>query len=93
MWNFDVFPTDPQPGSLFLAPRGTDATAPGAYIYDAYGNMIWDGSAYGEAMSFTPFTYQNQSVIALWQGEFHEAGYGTGHGLLLDETYSVIANM
>lgn len=94
MWNFNVFPSEtPQEGSIFIAPRGTDAVAPGPYIYDAYGDLIWDGSAYGESMSFATYTYQNNTVIALWQGSFNSAGYGSGHGLLLDDTYSVIANM
>lgn len=44
-------------------------------------------------MTFTPTTYQNQSVLALWQGEFNPSGYGNGYGLLLDETYTVVANI
>lgn len=91
-FNFVEFPQNAD-GHLFLAPRGKDVKKGGATIFNWDGELVWDGSEYGEAMSFAPFKYQDQDVIALWQGEFNSNGYGSGYGLVLDQSYSVVANV
>lgn len=100
MFNFNIPPTaEREPGSLFIAPWGDswEKSKAGPYIVDANGELIWDGTAepwnFRQSMSFTPFVYQGQPVLALWQGEFNPGGYGNGYGLILDETYSVVANI
>lgn len=93
MFNFEVFPSSPSPDALFLAPRGTNVTKPGPYIFDSLGELIWDGSVYGESMAFSPATYQDQPVIALWNGKFDKRGFGDGHGLVLNQSYAVVANL
>lgn len=93
-FNFQKYPEAPrEAGHIFIAPRGTSVEKVGAYIFTADGDLVWDGSSYGQAMSFTPFMYKGQPVIALWQGEFNGNGYGMGHGLLINQSYDVIANM
>lgn len=93
-FNVQKFPdTSLGAGYLFIAPRGTSVEAPGAYIFSGDGELIWDGSEFGQAMSFTPKMYKGQPVIAMWQGEFNANGYGMGHGLLINQSYQVVANM
>lgn len=93
-FNFQKFPSStPDPGLLFLAPRGASVEAPGPYIFDGDGTLVWDGSELGQSMSFTPKTYKGMPVLALWQGDFNGNGYGMGHGLLINESYQIIANM
>lgn len=86
-----------KPGKFFLTPWGKDVKRNGPYIFDEAGELVWDGTAppynYGHAMSFTPFKYQGQDVLALWQGKFSPAGYGDGFGLILDTSYNVVANI
>jgi len=55
--------------------------------------LVWDGTQYGEAMDFSVQTYLGNPVLALWTGEFNRGGYGKGTVLLLDQTYTVVANM
>ena len=93
IFNFDPFPQDPSPGYILLAPRGPNVTRPGAVLLDWSGGLVWDGAEYGEAMDFSVQTYLGNEVIALWVGQFNTGGYGQGHVLLLDQTYTVVANM
>ena len=93
IFNFDPFPQDPSPGYILLAPRGPNVTRPGAVLLDWSGGLVWDGAEYGEAMDFSVQTYLGNQVIALWVGQFNTGGYGQGHVLLLDQTYTVVANM
>ncbi|ODO07950.1 hypothetical protein I350_03532 [Cryptococcus amylolentus CBS 6273] len=95
-WNFNVFPSSDLPsGYIFLAPRGTDVTTPTGIIYDSNGEVVWHGkeAGVGQTMSFSVGTYQREQVIATWGGSFNSNGYGDGHGLIFDQTYSLIANL
>lgn len=100
LFDFNMRPSETrEPGLLFMAPWGGnwEPAKAGPYIVDADGELVWDGTAepwnFRQTMTFTPFMYQNQSVLALWQGKFNSGGYGDGYGLILDETYSVVANV
>lgn len=91
---FDVSPPSPLPaGSFLIAPRGTAVAQAGALIVDPAGQLIWDGSVYGQTLAFSAQTYLGQPVIAIWGGKFNAGGYGQGHDVILDQTYSVIANV
>ncbi|RXK36052.1 hypothetical protein M231_06700 [Tremella mesenterica] len=93
-WNFDVYPSSPPPpGYMFIAPRDTSVLAHGAYIFDNDGEMVWDGSSWGETMAFSVQTYQGKSVLALWKGAFNAGGYGNGKQILLDDMYQVVTNV
>lgn len=69
----------------------------GPLITDSLGGLVWDGNVapfnLGHAMSYAPGTYQNQSVLALWQGQIQPGGWGTGYGLILNDKYEVVANV
>jgi hypothetical protein len=92
--NFNVFPaTTPQSGYLFYAPRGTAVKQPGGQIIDWEGNLIYDASAYGQTMSFQQMSYQGEDVLGMWVGAFNSGGWGDGYSILLDRTYTQIANM
>ena len=92
-WNFHVFPPSKSDKLIFLTPWGTNTTRPGGYIFDEHGELVWDGSEYGPSMTFTPSTYQGKPVIAHWQGIMPVPGQGKGHNLILDQTYTVVANL
>ncbi|EEB92766.1 hypothetical protein MPER_08678 [Moniliophthora perniciosa FA553] len=97
-WNFIVpYSTERStsnitPGYLFVAPRSTVSAQHGAVIYAQDGTMIWDGKEYGEAMAFKVVTWMGEPHICLWQGEFFGLGLGSGHTILLNQKYEVVAN-
>jgi hypothetical protein len=92
--NFNVFPSStPLAGSLFYAPRGTAVKQPGGQIIDWEGNLIWDASAYGQTMAFERLMYKGQPVMGRWLAWFTSGGWGSGYSILLDTTYTQIANM
>ena len=94
-WNFNVVPTSSTPANeyYFLAPRGSDVKAFGAYIFDGSGEMVWDGSEWGQTMTFSVETYQGEPVLAVWTGAFNAGGWGDGKQVLLDTSYRNIANV
>jgi hypothetical protein len=61
------------------------------------GQIVWDGTAepfnFEQAMAFEPGMYKGQDVLALWQGQFFGGGYGSGYGLVLNESYGIVANV
>jgi hypothetical protein len=44
-------------------------------------------------MAFEPGMYKGEEVLALWQGQFFGGGYGDGHGLILNSSYDLVANV
>ncbi|KAL7412593.1 ASST-domain-containing protein [Mrakia frigida] len=96
-WNFYVAANDSallSPGHILTAPRGTDVLTPGPLIHTQNGALLWSGiEVIGQTMSFEVTTYNNQTVLATWTGSFNSNGFGSGRGLILDNTYSVIGNV
>ncbi|KIK66617.1 hypothetical protein GYMLUDRAFT_69778 [Collybiopsis luxurians FD-317 M1] len=96
-WNF-VVPVNQSaaqnlsPGYIFSAPRGASVLRQGAVIYDQTGSLVWDGSSYGQTLSFSVVTYLNEPHIILWTGESNSTGVGSGYDILLNSNYEVVAN-
>lgn len=44
-------------------------------------------------MSFQQMSYQGEDVLGMWVGAFNSGGWGDGYSILLDRTYTQIANM
>ncbi|GAB7354810.1 hypothetical protein MBLNU459_g5200t1 [Dothideomycetes sp. NU459] len=79
------------PGYVFLAPY--QSTHPAPYIYDKFGNLVWDG--YGVAGSatahnFRPCSYQNAAHLCYTQVN-QQNGYGIGQAMILDSNYKTVA--
>ncbi|KAJ4482291.1 ASST-domain-containing protein [Lentinula aciculospora] len=96
-WNFVVPYNDStagqiESGLIFIAPRGTNVNSPGALIYDKSGNLVWDGTRFGQTLTFKVATYKGESVILLWTGTVAGAGVGSGYDLILNNKYEIIAN-
>ncbi|KAJ3991553.1 ASST-domain-containing protein [Lentinula boryana] len=97
-WNFVVPVNDSanapslSAGSIFSAPRGASVLREGAAIYDQSGSLIWDGSIYGQTLSFSVVTYLGEPHIILWTGTVTSAGVGTGYDILLNSKYELVAN-
>ncbi|OCF44771.1 hypothetical protein I317_01461 [Kwoniella heveanensis CBS 569] len=98
--NYNVLPSSFSSSNdsyLFLAPRGTDVSDPTALILTPDGEVVWFGAAeefgYAQSMAFQTGYYKGQQVITIWDGRFNAAGYGNGFGIILDQSYSLIANL
>ncbi|KAJ3793157.1 ASST-domain-containing protein [Lentinula aff. detonsa] len=97
-WNFVVPVNDSanapslSTGFIFSAPRGASVLREGAAIYDQSGSLIWDGSIYGQTLSFSVVTYLGEPHIILWTGTVTSAGVGTGYDILLNSKYELVAN-
>ncbi|KAJ3878679.1 ASST-domain-containing protein [Lentinula edodes] len=96
-WNFVVPYNDSTAGQIesglvFIAPRGTNVNSPGALIYDKSGNLIWDGTHFGQTLTFKVATYKGEPVILLWTGTVAGAGVGFGYDLILNNKYEIIVN-
>ena len=63
-------------------------------MFDWNGDLMWSGvDVAGQTMSYEIFTYNGSQVIAVWTGSFNGGGYGDGYGLIVDNTYKVIATV
>lgn len=81
---------DFSPGYIFLSPYYS--TSPGPYIYDKFGNLVFDG--YGiagslNAHNFHVCTYQGSDHLCYSQMN-QQIDYGIGQALILDSNYRVI---
>ncbi|KAF9075389.1 ASST-domain-containing protein [Rhodocollybia butyracea] len=96
-WNF-VVPVNSSAkahlstGYIFTAPRGSSVLQQGATIYDQSGFLVWDGSIYGQTLSFSVVTYLNAPHIIMWTGITNASGVGSGYDILLNSNYEVVAN-
>ncbi|KAJ3711412.1 ASST-domain-containing protein [Lentinula raphanica] len=79
-------------GYIFSAPRGASVLREGAAIYDQSGSLVWDGSIYGQTLSFSIVTYLGEPHIILWTGTSSSAGVGFGYDILLNSKYQLVAN-
>lgn len=65
--------------------------APAAYIFDNEGQLIWDGSAYGETLVFQVETYQGEPHIVVWSGNMLASGVGSGYQNIINSKYQLVA--
>ncbi|PSK45242.1 hypothetical protein B9Z65_2382 [Elsinoe australis] len=77
-------------GYVFVAPY--QAYHPGPYIYDKFGNLIWDG--YGvvgasNAHNFRPCSYQGSDHLCYSQMN-QQLGYGIGQALIVNSDYRTV---
>lgn len=80
---------------MTVGPRGTNVQQAGGVIYNQTGELIYAAAVdgYQQTMRFGVQTYQNKSVLTMWQGQFNAGGYGSGYNVMLDSTYSIIKNV
>ncbi|KAK5159162.1 hypothetical protein LTR04_005018 [Oleoguttula sp. CCFEE 6159] len=80
-------------GYIFIAPY--QVTQNGPYIYDKFGNLIWDGSSAagpGIAHDFKVCQYKGSDHLCLYIGNQQE-GYAHGVALILDSNYRVVQSV
>jgi hypothetical protein len=82
---------DFSPGYVFMSPYKSDKPAP--YIYDKFGNLVWDGygvTGSANAHNFRPCQYKGASHLCFNQVN-QQNGYGIGQGVIVDQNYKVVA--
>ncbi|KAK8200679.1 hypothetical protein M8818_005994 [Zalaria obscura] len=89
----DSSPTGFTPGYIFIAPY--QAAKSGPYIYDKFGNLIWDG--YGvvgseNAHDFRPCTYEGAPHLCMSQMN-QQFGYGIGQAMIINSDYKPVATV
>ncbi|KIY48140.1 hypothetical protein FISHEDRAFT_17104, partial [Fistulina hepatica ATCC 64428] len=99
LWNYEVCLTDTTKekvadGYIFSAPKGAwnHVKMPGPLIFNQDGQMVWTGSEYGPAMSFSLVSYKGEDHIIMWEGDLVN-GHGSGYTLLLNNRYEVVAKV
>jgi hypothetical protein len=80
-------------GYIFMSPY--QASASGPYIYDKFGNLVWDG--YGlvgaaNAHNFYVCSYQGSDHLCMVVVN-QEKGYGFGMGIIVDSDYRIVASV
>ncbi|KAI5118408.1 hypothetical protein M0805_002860 [Coniferiporia weirii] len=89
-------PSSESPGrALYLTcPYGSGVVDQGPVIYDNTGSPVWmdtSGAFVGVACyDLNVQTYQGKQYLTVWTGAVSTAGTGSGVGLMLDSTYSVV---
>lgn len=79
------------PGYVFISPYKSIKPAP--YIYDKFGNLVWDGygiTGTANAHNFRPCQYQGATHICFSQIN-QQNGYGIGEAVIADSNYKVVA--
>ncbi|THV85390.1 hypothetical protein D6D02_08023 [Aureobasidium pullulans] len=81
------------PGYVFVSPY--KAIKPAPYIYDKFGNLVWDGygvTGSANAHNFRPCEYRGQPHLCFTQVN-QQNGYGIGQGVIVDSDYKVVATV
>ncbi|KAK5137104.1 hypothetical protein LTR08_001113 [Meristemomyces frigidus] len=80
-------------GYIFIGPYQHPAA--GAYIYDKFGNLIWDGfGVIGSANAHDFKVCQYEGVPHLCASQMNQQnGYGVGQGLIINSDYRVVATV
>ncbi|KAI5268156.1 hypothetical protein E4T47_07852 [Aureobasidium subglaciale] len=81
------------PGYVFISPYKSVKPAP--YIYDKFGNLIWDGygvAGSANAHNFRPCQYNGATHLCFNQVN-QQKGYGIGQGVIVDDDYRVVATV
>jgi len=84
---------DFSPGYVFISPYKSDKPAP--YIYDKFGNLVWDGygvTGSSNAHNFRPCQYKGAAHLCFNQVN-QQNGYGIGQGVIVDQNYKVVATV
>jgi len=84
---------DFSPGYIFMSPYKSDKPAP--YIYDKFGNLVWDGygvTGSSNAHNFRPCQYMGAAHLCFNQVN-QQNGYGIGQGVVVDQNYKVVATV
>ncbi|KAJ4471442.1 ASST-domain-containing protein [Lentinula aciculospora] len=81
-------------GYFFFAPEGPVAMQGGGLIMNPNGTMIYSASAFQPSFLRGLQSYNNSDHVAIWIGDGSPVtgGHGSGYNLLLDNTYTVVAN-
>ncbi|KAF2156177.1 hypothetical protein K461DRAFT_265603 [Myriangium duriaei CBS 260.36] len=81
------------PGYVFVAPY--QGTRPAPYIYDKFGNLVWDGFGVvgsSNAHNFHVCSYKGSDHLCY--NQMNQAlGYGIGQALIMDNNYRVVASV
>ncbi|GAA0236702.1 hypothetical protein GCM10009527_036560 [Actinomadura nitritigenes] len=79
-------------GLLFVAPfRGTDHAD--ALIVDDDGEPVWFRGANDLVTDLRVQTYKGDPVLTYWEGARLTGGHGAGKGIVLDRSYTTIAEV
>ncbi|KAH0022195.1 hypothetical protein KCU78_g5845, partial [Aureobasidium melanogenum] len=79
------------PGYIFMSPY--KSTKPAPYIYDKFGNLVWDGygvTGSANAHNFRPCQYNDAPHLCFNQVN-QQNGYGIGQSIVVDQNYKVVA--
>ncbi|KAG9557368.1 hypothetical protein KCU61_g2698, partial [Aureobasidium melanogenum] len=79
------------PGYVFMSPYKSIKPAP--YIYDKFGNLVWDGygvTGSANAHNFRPCQYNGAPHLCFNQVN-QQNGYGIGQSMIVDQNYKVVA--
>lgn len=86
------------PGFLLLGPgpvslKGSEQFGP--MIVDRSGGLVWfRPRAKGiEVTNFTTAEYQDEPVLAWWEGKVLPSGYGRGEAVIVDRSYRAVARV
>ena len=84
----------PAPGYLFFAPGGA-AHQLAPLIMTDQGQLVYHGDNYNAAFNFGTQTYNDEQVLVYWNGSRYSEPAGRGYGsvVILDRTYTPIANV
>lgn len=81
------------PGYLFLAPYRN--VAPGPYIYDNDGELVWAGAGSGgPKTAHMPHVcqYRGEDHLCYFQGDQHH-GFARGFGVIMDNSYRIVKTL
>lgn len=79
----------PDPGLIFLGPRGDQPNGTAAMIYDQAGNLVYQGP-HEETANVNVQTLFGKPVLTFWSGSILDTGFGYGKVHILDQTYKEI---
>ncbi|KAJ3782469.1 ASST-domain-containing protein [Lentinula aff. detonsa] len=81
-------------GYFFLAPEGPVAMPGGGLILNPNGTMIYSASAFEPSFLRGLQSYNGSDHITIWIGDGSPVtgGHGSGYNILLDNTYTIVAN-
>ncbi|KAJ3968794.1 ASST-domain-containing protein [Lentinula raphanica] len=81
-------------GYFFFAPEGPVAMPGGGLIMNPNGTMIYSAAAFEPSFLRGLQSYKGSDHVAIWIGDGSPVtgGHGSGYNILLDNTYTVVAN-
>lgn len=79
----------PDPGLIFLGPRGDQPNGTAAMIYDQAGNLVYQGP-HEVTANVNVQTLFGKPVLTFWSGNMLDTGFGYGKVHILDDTYKEI---